>query len=307
MSAPARDDRVRALRRARPRSHFLRVSVALLLCLCAYAWLSGEVQVVELLSARRRANLARFLTADALPFPLRGGEFTPARLSDWCLGLLSAHGRTAVTATFWISALAIVLAGAAAALAAPFGARTLAARDPYLSSAAGPRERGALWRAASFLVRLAFVLLRALPEYVLAFLLLAMLGASAWPLVLALAFHNAGILGRLGSETLENLDAAPMRSLALLGAGRAQIAWAALRPLALPRLLLYFFYRYETCVREATVLGMLGVASLGYWIQDARARQRYDEMLFYVLLGALLVLCADLASFLARRWVRRGV
>jgi phosphonate transport system permease protein len=304
MSAPSTAERVRALRRGRPRSRFLRGSVALLGALVAYAWTCGDIQVLELFSARRRANLERFLFEDALPYPLRGAGFSFSGLWAWARELLAARGLAALASTFWISALAIVLAGAAAGLLAPLGARTLCARDPYLLSAEGRSARGAGWRAGSALVRLAFVLLRAVPEYVLAFLLLAMLGPSAWPLVLALALHNAGILGRLDCETLENLDAAPMRGLALLGAPRGAIAWGALRPLALPRLLLYFFYRYETCVREATVLGMLGVASLGYWIHDARARQRYDELLFYVALGAGLVLLGDLASFLARRSVR---
>lgn len=306
MTRASPHERVRALRRARPRSRFVRASAALLAALVAYAWLCGDVEVLELFSSRRRSNLARFLSEEALPFPLRGSGASLAALADWARGLLSERGLSALVRTFWISALAIVLAGAAAAMAAPFGARTLCARDPYLTSAAGPRERGAAWRASSAFVRLLFVLLRAIPEYVLAFLLLAMLGPSAWPLVLALALHNAGILGRLDCETLENLEPGPMRALSMLGARRTALAWAALRPLALPRLLLYFFYRYETCVREATVLGMLGIASLGYWIQDARARQRYDEMLFYVALGAVLVLLGDLVSFLARRWVRRG-
>ena len=305
MSAAQSAERVRALRRARPRSRFLRASLALLFLLALYAWTCGDIEVLELFSSRRRSNLARFLSEEALPYPLRGsGNLDAGVLAGWARDLLAARGLAALVSTFWISALAIVLAGAAAALLAPLGARTLCARDPYLTSAADPRARGATWRALSASVRLLFVLLRAVPEYVLAFLLLAMLGPSAWPLVLALALHNAGILGRLDSETLENLDAAPMRGLALLGAPRGAIAWAALRPLALPRLLLYFFYRYETCVREATVLGMLGVASLGYWIQDARARQRYDELLFYVALGAGLVLLGELCSLLARRFVR---
>jgi len=80
----------------------------------------------------------------------------------------------------------------------------------------------------------------------------------------------------------------------------------AVLPLALPRFLLYFFYRFETCVREATVLGMLGVVSLGYWIQEARARQTYDELLLFVGLGALLVLAADAVSIAARGWLRRA-
>ena len=80
----------------------------------------------------------------------------------------------------------------------------------------------------------------------------------------------------------------------------------AIVPAGLPRFLLYFFYRWETCVREATVLGMLGMASLGYLILDARAGNRYDEMLFYVLLGVGLVLAGDLVSAAVRRVVRRA-
>ncbi|HRV82758.1 MAG TPA: ABC transporter permease, partial [Planctomycetota bacterium] len=68
----------------------------------------------------------------------------------------------------------------------------------------------------------------------------------------------------------------------------------------------FFFYRFETCVREATVLGMLGVVSLGYHIREMRARQFYDEMLVLVVLGGLLVLAADLVSGLLRHRLRRG-
>ncbi len=58
----------------------------------------------------------------------------------------------------------------------------------------------------------------------------------------------------------------------------------------LGRFLVFFFYRWETCVREATVLGFVGVGSLGLFIQDARARDLYDEMMVLVLAGAGLVL-----------------
>jgi ABC-type phosphate/phosphonate transport system permease subunit len=59
-------------------------------------------------------------------------------------------------------------------------------------------------------------------------------------------------------------------------------------------------------VREATVLGMLGFTSLGYWIADARARDRYDEMLVLILLGAVLVLAGDFVSAVTRALVRRA-
>ena len=69
---------------------------------------------------------------------------------------------------------------------------------------------------------------------------------------------------------------------------------------------MYLFYRWETCVREATILGMLGFASLGLHIQLARNFSRaYDEMLFYVLLGASVIFIGDLISIYLRSTLAR--
>lgn len=48
--------------------------------------------------------------------------------------------------------------------------------------------------------------------------------------------------------------------------------------------------------------GLAGLLDPG----GARARQLYDEMLLLVALGAALVLLGDLASHVARAWVRRA-
>ena len=50
---------------------------------------------------------------------------------------------------------------------------------------------------------------------------------------------------------------------------------------------------------------MLGVASLGFWIVDARARGRYDELLLFLLLSVLLVLLGDILSTIIRNRLRR--
>ena len=86
-----------------------------------------------------------------------------------------------------------------------------------------------------------------------------------------------------------------------------RIAAFGLFPLVLPRFLLYFFYRFEACVREATVLGMIGIVSLGYFIGNARAVRAYDEVIFLILLGAVIVIAGDLVSAVTRRVVRRAV
>ncbi len=300
------------LARERPRSRLVRWSLVALGLLVVWAWLGGEIDVAEAFAPRRLENLKRFLGEDIQPYDLRGEPFSLGAYLAWGWKLACARGFSGALATLAISVLAIALAGLAASALMLFAARNVASREPFEAwvgshgQAARPRAQGAPWRLLTGLVRALLIFLRAIPEYVWAFLFLAMLGPSAWPAVLALAIHNAGILGKLGAETVENLEPRTLRVLRESGATRAQVAVAAILPLSLARFLLYFFYRFETCVREATVLGMLGVASLGYWIQDARTRQFYDEMLFFVALGAGIVLVADLASMLARWIVRRA-
>jgi phosphonate transport system permease protein len=301
---------VARLWRERPKSRLLQASSVLLILLVAYSWSSGDLALGELFRARRFENLARFLSTELVPFALRGRPFDLAEWLAWARATLSDPDRRPIAATgttLAISVLAISLAGLLGIAIAPFAARNLATREPFEPPAEGrASDRGRGWRILTATVRGFSVFLRAIPEYVWAFLLLAMLGASAWPAVLALAIHNAGILGKLGGETVENLDHRPLLALRLAGASRAQIAEAAVWPLSASRYLLYFFYRFETCVREATVLGMLGVASLGYWIQDARSKHFYDELVLFVGLGALIVLAGDLLSALARALLRRA-
>lgn len=296
---------IRQLHGERPRSRFLRVSTGVLVALGVGAWFTPAIRTAELFSADRMENLKRFLERDAMPYPLRADGWSLTGLADWVAEIWRAGAGAGAATTLWTSVVAILLAGAAALALSVLGARTLARPDPYLESGPGG-ERAAPWRRALVLLtRLTCVLMRAIPEYILAFLLLALLGTSAWPAILALAVHNAGILGRLGADTVENLDPAPLRALRTSGTSRRGMALIVAIPLALPRLLLYFFYRFETCVREATVLGLLGIASLGALLQEARARQRYDEMLLLVAVGGAIVLVADLVSQLARFWIRR--
>ena len=74
-------------------------------------------------------------------------------------------------------------------------------------------------------------------------------------------------------------------------------------PAVFSRFLIYFFYRWETCVKDATVLGMLGLLTLGKLIVLAKGFF-WDEMFFYILLAASVILAGDLASALLRRWLR---
>ena len=153
-----------------------------------------------------------------------------------------------------------------AAFLIPLGSRALARGEPFGLLGTSSRAVRAFWETIGFLTRGVFVLARAVPEYIYAFLLVGLLGPSAWPLVFALALHNVGILGRLWGEVMENQRPEGPRQWLRSGATRMQTYVGGLARVSFNRFLLFFFYRWETCIREATILGMLGISSLGYYI-----------------------------------------
>ncbi len=254
----------------------------------------------RLFAGASEPGLLRFLDQDLRPHVTRQPGWTWSDLAEWLMEMLMSYGLRATWGTLLLATAAIGLAGFAGLLLAPFTARTLTVPDPYMGPKADKRS------TLSSAVRSLCLAMRALPEYVLGFLLLALLSGSTWPAVLALAMHNAGILGRLFGDSLEDVSTAPMRNLAAGGARPSGLLLFGATPQAFSRWLAYFFYRFETCVREATVLGMLGVISIGYYAKEMRSRQFYDELFVLVLLGALLVILADALSGWLRNRLRQG-
>ncbi len=305
LSAQTRSrQQIRILHARRPRDWFLRTSlIAFAGLLCAAIWI-GDFEWK--FSEQRGRNLARF-AEEMRPFPLQHEPWSTDVAFRWSAQLLDDKGAAAAAKTLAISLVAISIAGSIALVLSFPAARTFARPDAWSRSSPASRPSNRIaWTSLYLSTRAALIALRAMPEYVWAFLLLAALGPTPWVAILALALHNIGTLGRLGAETVENAEPRVFETLRAVGADRTQVVAFGLWPQLLPRFLLFYFYRWETCVREATVLGMLGIASLGFWIDDARARGHTDELVFWVLLGSAIVLVGDATSALARWAVRRA-
>jgi len=65
-------------------------------------------------------------------------------------------------------------------------------------------------------------IMRAVPEIVIALVLIFILGGGPVPAMIAIAFHTAGALGKLFSEVNENADLKPVEGLASVGANWTQ-------------------------------------------------------------------------------------
>lgn len=289
--------------KTRPKDQLVRsLGIAGLLGILA-AWNLGDLLLKPTnIEGQRLDRLNRFLTqltpdpiAPDHPLPSweeRNSAWDSSELLPWISKLWEKPGQEALVNTLAISIAAVILAGACAFLLLPWAARTLASPKPM-----GIKTNSRGFRSIlGALIRGFFIVTRAVPEYLLAFLLIGILGPSAWPLVFALAIHNIGILGRLWGEVCENRLASPPKQILILGGSRLQSFLGALLPLSLNRFFLFFFYRWESCVREATVLGMLGVSSLGYYISLRQAFLQYDQILFFALLGVGAIIIGDLLS-----------
>ncbi|MDA0767889.1 MAG: ABC transporter permease subunit, partial [Verrucomicrobia bacterium] len=223
------------LRRTALRDWLVRLSGVLALGLVLVSWNVGAPLAEGLAGARQGERMARFVTK-LTPEPgrpedrLAGWEERREALvehrgevGEWAWTLWRKTGAEALGNTLAIASAAIVLAALGAGILLPWGSRALATAEPFGLLGGVSKARQRVVAMGGTVVRSIFVLTRAVPEYIYAFLLVALLGPSAWPLVFALALHNIGILGRLWGEVTENERSEAVMQLGRGGAGRWQM------------------------------------------------------------------------------------
>jgi phosphonate transport system permease protein len=149
--------------------------------------------------------------------------------------------------------------------------------------------------------RLLLLVIRAVSPPVWALVLLFVFLPGPLPGALALGVYNAGILGRLFAEVVENLDRRPAAALRSSGAGTAVTFLYGLVPVAAGRFAAYSMYRWEIAIRESVVVGVVGAGGLGRLLEEQRAAFDYRGMLCVVLALLVLSLVVDFVSAAARR------
>ena len=199
--------------------------------------------------------------------------------------------------TLAMSVLAMGIAGAGALALLMPGARNVS--DGTLGGA--PSRTGAVAYAA---VRIFYTLTRAVPELVWAMLIVFFLSPGIIPGALALGIHNLGIVGRLTSEVVENLDPAPARALRAAGASSPKVLLYGVFPQALPLFLTFLMYRWEVVIRTTVVVGFLNAGGLGREFRLRMSWFHYDDVALLLVWYLLLVIAVDLLSAQMRRRVR---
>ena len=221
-------------------------------------------------------NVVRFFTEDIVPSPLKNAEaFDLTALSafgDWFATIFTEQALPGIGTTLLLTQIALV----------GTGILTLAF-FPLISS----RFFGRFGRNAGHVF---LVVTRSTPEYILAYVLLQLWGPSMLPAIVALSLHNGAIIGHLIGRHTEEMPRRPdsPRGLNLY-------AYEAL-PRVYGQFLAFLFYRWEVILRETAILGILGVATLGFYIDNAFEDIRFDVALVLILITATLNICVDIIS-----------
>ncbi len=228
-------------------------------------------------------NVARFLTEDIVPHPLRAADGLDAtalaELGSWAWALVGEEALPGIFNTVVLTQIALVATGVLTLLLSPLVSRKF--------FGPGGRTAGHLF----------LVVARSTPEYILAYILLQFWGPSMLPAVVALALHNGAIIGHLiGRQT----DSLPLRLDSSKGVNL--YAYEVL-PRLYGQFLAFLFYRWEVIMRETAVLGILGVHTLGFFVDSAIAELRLDRAFFLIVITALLNIGIDVMS----RGIREGL
>ena len=149
--------------------------------------------------------------------------------------------------------------------------------------------------------------MRAIPEIVIALVLIFILGGGPVPAMIAIAFHTAGALGKLFSEVAENADLKPVEGLSSVGASWIQKMWLGVIPQVAPNWLSYALLRFEINIRASAILGFVGSGGIGHDLRLAMqwGQGRYDEVVaIFILLFLTIVFFDQLSSHYRNRLVK---
>ena len=143
-------------------------------------------------------------------------------------------------------------------------------------------------------------LLRSIPELFWAMIFILAVGLGPFAGVLALGFHTGGVLGKLFSEVIEDVNPQPIEALQATGASTAAVLAYGIFPLALPQLVSYTLYRWEVNIRAAAIIGVVGAGGIGRDIYVAISLFHYQQLFTLLLMTLIIVTLVDYFS----AWVR---
>lgn len=196
-----------------------------------------------------------------------------------------------------------VLAAVITTVQIAFAATFIAA---VISAVVGPlsARNVAPTRAVRSTFRGIALVIRAIPDLVVAILFIIATGFGPQAGALALGIGGVGLLAKLIGDSMEEVPSGPERALVSAGGSRPQVFFSSTVPMSLPALVSHLMYLLEQNIRSATLLGVVGAGGIGFLLMNALQGRHFDQVLAFLLVIIALVVVVETASMLVRRALR---
>ena len=155
-------------------------------------------------------------------------------------------------------------------------------------------------------IRMLFNAIRAVPELIVAMLLLSVTGLGPWAGALAIGLHSVGTLGKLSTEVIETSDEGPLEAISAAGGTFVEKMRWGMVPQVLPTVIGYWLFRFEINVRASAVLGLIGAGGIGGELSSQLQFRNFPEVGAVLLMVIAMVLMIDTISGFARRRIIAG-
>jgi phosphonate transport system permease protein len=143
------------------------------------------------------------------------------------------------------------------------------------------------------------IFFRAIPEFIIAMILVIAIGFGAMPGVLALGIHTMGFLAKFYAEDIEHINKGPMEALKASGASKGQIISFAVIPQIIPSFIANNLYILDRNIRMATMLGIVGAGGIGYELQSSFRMFEYQKVSAIIIIIFITIFIIDhLSSFI---------
>lgn len=152
-----------------------------------------------------------------------------------------------------------------------------------------------------FLLRSNLVLLRSLPELVLAIIFIRIFGLGVTAAIFAIIFTYTGFISKVFIEIIDSSNRDPYRNLIYNGNGKFKAFLYGILPQCSNDLISYILFRWECALRTSIVLGVVGGGGIGQQLDFSIKMMDLNEVSTIVLSLILLVYISDILSY----WIRR--
>jgi phosphonate transport system permease protein len=158
---------------------------------------------------------------------------------------------------------------------------------------------------ARFTFRRTSDVLRGVDQLIWALIFVRAVGLGPLAGILAIIISDTGTLAKLYGEAIENIDRKPVDGVRSVGGGPLQAIRYGVLPQVLPVMLSNALYIFESNVRSATILGIVGAGGIGFYLSDRIRTMNWEDASFILLLILLTVYLIDsLSRFIRTRLIQ---